>query len=82
MPQEKKVQTKHAEIFESMSGLGTARDGLQGLLNEITGEPSPPDETKTSSGTLLDFLNETGPEISKIANDLNRIRDELRVALF
>lgn len=77
-------QTKHDAIINSIGRLGTARDGLQNLLTEITGNASPPEEATTKCSEaprLLQFLNDTESFISTITDDLNRIRDELQEAL-
>ena len=78
-------QSKHLAISEAINRLSLARNGLQSLLEEITGQDSPPEEKTAGVGStpsMLSFLNETESEISKITDDLNRIRDELHGALF
>ena len=79
-------QAKHAVICSSVHRLKGSRDGLQDLLNEVGGTESPPLDEKKAMGeaapTLLQFLDEESSMIDKISDDLNRIRDELHVALF
>ncbi len=80
-----KRHSKHIVIGEAVDRLGMARNGLQGLLEKITGQDSPPQEecgVVSGGPSLLSFLNKADSEISKTTEDLNRIRDELQAALF
>ena len=77
-----KRQLKHIAIGEAIDRLGMARNGLQSLLEEITGQDNPPQEkgeVVSGNPSMLSFLNGTDSEISKTTDDLNRIRDEIHV---
>ena len=78
-------EAKHTVIHSAVHRLKGSRDLLQDLLDEVRGTESPPDEkaaTVEAAPKLLQVLDEEGSTIDGIAADLNRIRDELHVALF
>ena len=79
-------QLKHGEIIDSIGRLSKARDELQNLLDKVAGLPAPEAKDKaeevSSIPTLMDFLNQTSGQIDKITDDLNRIREEIRSAIF
>jgi hypothetical protein len=78
-----KKKEKHVLIHQSMCTLAISKGRLQDLLDEVKGAPC---EAVTGTDTpppgLAEILVTLPAEIDSISNQLDKIREELREALF